>query len=231
MIVGTRAVIVVSGVLLVGEAALAEVVSLQPIRDNTLCQDSLGALSNGSGQHLFAGQTGSGAIRRGLLLFDVAGSIPPGSVVTSATLRLHMSRAVSGPQTVALRKALSDWGEGASNAALEEGGCAPSLVGDVTWIHTFFDTGFWDAEGGDFSTVASASRTIGAVGLYDWGSTAQMVSDVQGWLDAPSQNFGWVLLGNEAATGTTKRFDTRQHPDTSVRPILTITYPRASRAR
>jgi hypothetical protein len=54
-----------------------------------------------------------------------------------------------------------------------------------------------------------------------------MVSDVQGWLNSPGDNFGWVLRGNEAAASTSKRFDTREHADTTVRPILTITYATA----
>jgi hypothetical protein len=223
---GMCVAVVVSSALLVGRAAVAEVVSLQPVRDNTLCENSIGALSNGAGQYLFAGRTGSASDsrRRGLLAFDVAGSIPPGSVVTSARLTLHMSRTIAGPQTLQLRKAGSDWGEGASNAGAQEGVCALSAVGDATWIHTFFASAFWGAAGGDFAPVASASQTVGSVGFYEWGSTAQMVSDVQGWLDSPNDNFGWILLGNEAALATSKRFDTREHPDSSVRPILTITY-------
>lgn len=221
---GTRAALVVSGAVLVGEAAVAEVVSLQPLRDSTLCEDGSGALSNGSGQYLFAGRNGSNATRRGLLAFDVAGSLPPGAVVTSARLTLHMSRTLAGAQTIALHKVARDWGEGASNAVLEEGACAPAAANDATWVHNFFDTGFWAAAGGDFSPVASASQAVGAVGYYAWGSTARMVGDVQGWLDSPGENFGWVLLGNEAVPATAKRFDTRQHSDTSVRPILTITY-------
>jgi hypothetical protein len=220
-----RAAVVVSGALLVGRAAGAEVVSLEPVRDNTLCEDGFGALSNGSGRHLFAGRTGlSDSRRRGLLAFDVAGNVPQGSVVTSVKLTLHMSRTLAAPHTVELRKVSSDWGEGASDAALEEGGCTASAAGDATWIHTFFDTSFWGAAGGDFSGVASASRAVGTVGSYEWGSTAQMVADVQGWLDSPADNFGWVLLGNEATPSTTKRFDSRDHPDPSVRPILTVTY-------
>jgi hypothetical protein len=224
MKMGTRAVILVSSALLGGLPAGAEVVSLHPVRDNTLCEEPTGALSNGSGQHLFAGQTGSGSTRRGLLRFDVAGSIPPGSVVTSVQLRLNMSRTISGLQAVALRRALRDWGEGASNAAGDEGACAASAAGDATWVHTFFNTALWAAEGGDFAAAASASLTVGGVGSYEWGSTPEMVNDVQAWLDSPGDNFGWGLLGNEAGPGTAKRFDSRQHPVSSVRPVLTVTY-------
>ena len=51
-----------------------------------------------------------------------------------------------------------------------------------------------------------------------------MVSDVQMWLDAPSTNDGWLLLGNESTSSTTKRFDTKENLDPNVRPLLVITY-------
>lgn len=50
------------------------------------------------------------------------------------------------------------------------------------------------------------------------------MGDVQGWLDSPSRNFGWLLLGNESAFPTTKRFDSRENPTASVRPKLTVDY-------
>ena len=51
-----------------------------------------------------------------------------------------------------------------------------------------------------------------------------MVTDVQMWLDAPSTNDGWLLLGNESTSSTTKRFDTKENPDPNARPRLVITY-------
>ena len=38
---------------------------------------------------------------------------------------------------------------------------------------------------------------VGAIGQYTW-SSAQMVADVQGWLDNPASNFGWLMLGDES---------------------------------
>jgi len=51
-----------------------------------------------------------------------------------------------------------------------------------------------------------------------------MVADVQGWLDQPATNFGWILIGNEAAPTTTKRFDTRESPISSNRPVLEVAF-------
>jgi hypothetical protein len=51
-----------------------------------------------------------------------------------------------------------------------------------------------------------------------------MVADVQGWLDSPSGDFGWILIGPEGSGNTTKRFDSREYATASNRPLLTIDY-------
>ena len=50
-----------------------------------------------------------------------------------------------------------------------------------------------------------------------------MVADVQGWLDNPASNFGWLMLGDESTNLTAKRFDTRESTSP---PVLAITYVR-----
>jgi spore coat protein A len=52
------------------------------------------------------------------------------------------------------------------------------------------------------------------------------VADVQSWLDNPGQNFGWILIGNEAQNETAKVFGTRQNTDNggANQPELTINY-------
>jgi hypothetical protein len=51
-----------------------------------------------------------------------------------------------------------------------------------------------------------------------------MVTDVQGWLDEPSSNFGWLLVGNEGENGTAKRFDSKENPRDERSPSLTIEF-------
>jgi hypothetical protein len=50
-----------------------------------------------------------------------------------------------------------------------------------------------------------------------------MVADVQGWLDNPLSNYGWLLRQVDETTPAI-RFDTREHADPSVRPRLTIDF-------
>lgn len=208
------------------EAIAQQQVTLTPTKDNTLYESATGALSNGAGSYFFAGRTGqiSGSIRRGLIAFDVAGSVPSGATILSVTLTLNMSKTPSGAQSVSLHRVLADWGEGTSVAGQGEGGGAPSTTGDATWIHRFYNTTLWTTAGGEFDATASATQTVSGLGGYTWGSTPAMVSDVQGWLNNPSTNYGWLVRGNESATRTAKRFDSRENPNPGARPQLTITY-------
>ena len=205
------------------DLASAATISIMPSKDNTLYEfdPDDGDHSNGAGFHFFAGETAMSELRRGVLAFDIAGSIPHGSIITSVTLSMNMSRTISEtPRIVELHKLLADWGEGTSDAPGEEGDGAPATTNDATWRHRFFDTIFWAMEGGDFSPTVSASQSVGPVGPYTWNS-AQMVADVQSWVNNPAGNFGWLVLGDESAAGTTKRFDTRESASP---PVLTIEY-------
>src|SRR5262249_51191516 len=162
-------------------SASAAMISINPSKDNTLYQyvSAQGDLSNGAGFHFFAGVNAVGEIRRGVLAFDIAGHIPPGSTITGVSLSLNMSMTNSDTaRTIELHKLLADWGEGTSHAGGGEGGGAPATPGDATWRHRFYDTIFWTMQGGDFSATVSASQSVGPVGQYTWSAT-QMVADVQ----------------------------------------------------
>ncbi|GMU22947.1 MAG: hypothetical protein AMXMBFR13_30310 [Phycisphaerae bacterium] len=201
-----------------------ESVTLNPSKDNTIYENEA-ALSNGSGQFLFAGRNGLLIAQRGLLAFDIAGNLPAGATVTGVKLEMNMSRAPSASSAnVSLHKLLSDWGEGSSVGSMGEGGGGPAASGDATWLHTFYDTLFWTTPGGDFSAVPSATQAVGPIGGYTWSSTVQLVADVQGWLDAPETNFGWLLMGDESGGANSKRFDSRNNFIASLRPKLTIDF-------
>jgi hypothetical protein len=198
-------------------------ITLPAARDNTLYQSSLGTVSNGQGEHFFAGTTASGSIRRGLLAFDVAGALPAAATVVTATLELSMSRSIAGAGPVHLHLAERAWGEGSSNALGQEGAGAAAAAGDATWLHAFFSTDLWQKPGGDFRTAASASTQVGGTGRYQWQS-AQLAADVQGWLDDPETANGWFVIGEESSAATARRFGARENSGAASRPALVITY-------
>jgi hypothetical protein len=210
------------------DSTSANTISINPSKDNTLYQynPSEGDLSNGAGFHFFAGENATGETRRGVIAFDIAGHIPPGSTIIAVSLSLNMSMtAFDTARTIELHVLLADWGEGTSHAPGGEGGGAPATLGDATWRHRFYDTIFWTTQGGDFSGTVSASQAVGPIGVYTWSST-QMLADVQSWVDNPASNFGWLVLGDESTTAMAKRFDTRESANPPVLTILFTPSPR-----
>ncbi len=204
----------------------ANVSSLPAARDATLIESPTGALANGAGPHFFAGRTGQSAdsIRRGVLAFDVAAHVPPGVTVTAVRLVLHVSQSNAGPVAASLHRALDSWGEGSSSASGGSG--APAAPGDTTWLHRSFDQSFWGSPGGDYLAATSASALVGGEGWYAWDSTPALVADVQSWQDDPASNHGWILVGDESASTTVKRFDSRENADDSLRPLLEVEFGR-----
>lgn len=215
------------GGLVVGLSAgvsWAEVVNLTPSRDTSMYSEGAD-LSNGIGVFLFAGRTLLNDDRRALLAFDFS-SIPPGSTVTGVSLALHISQArpFADRSPVALHRALGAWGEGASDAGTPGGAGILAQSGDVTWAMRVFPGTPWSALGGDFVAAASGSGLAGDTDTTCViASTAGLVADVQGWIDAPATNNGWFLLGTEEA-GSARRFDSRQSETPALAPTLTVTY-------
>lgn len=209
------------------QSVYADIAEIGASKDNTLYEDPTGGLSNGAGFVFFTGRSFQDPdvdVRRGLISFDIAGAIPSGSIINSVSLTLHMSRSIAGPQQVALHRVQNNWGESSSIAPGGGGAGGPAATGDATWLHTFFNTNFWSTPGGDFVATPSATQTVGSVGFYTWTSTPQMVADVQLWLNAPTNNFGWILITDEISAPTAKRFDTKEHPTATVRPRLTVDF-------
>ncbi|MDP3936756.1 MAG: DNRLRE domain-containing protein, partial [Deltaproteobacteria bacterium] len=212
--------------LAVAGPAFADTVVIGASKDNTIFEEN-GAFSNGAGDYLFAGNTkdGTAFTRRALIAFNVAGSIPAGSTINSVSLQVFVSRTRTQSGTGALHRLLADWGEGTSNAAGEEGTGAPATTGDATWTHRFYSATPWTTAGGNYNATASATTSLlGQNNFYTWASTASLVADVQGWLNSPATNFGWIILGNETGTRVAKQFPSRTHSITAQRPMLTINF-------
>ena len=74
----------------------------------------------------------------------------------------------------------------------------------------------WGATGGQ-----KGNYSLDAGVAYSFGSTLQMVADVQYWLDNTSANFGWVLAGeNEQVRFTARRFGSRESVADAPRLLL-----------
>ncbi len=214
------------GALALAPLARADLATLVAGRDGTLFNDPAGATANGSGPVLIVGRAGGAAsapIRRAVLRFDVAAALPPGSIVNSAQLVLANTGGNAGARTVEVHRVQQDWGEGASNTTSGQG--APAQAGDATWLNTFFPASLWTNPGGDFDAAVSAQLVVDSFATYTWPSTPLMVADVQGWLDQPAGNFGWLLkLDVETVANTTKVLGSREAAADAERPKLVIDY-------
>ncbi|MBM3991227.1 MAG: DNRLRE domain-containing protein [Planctomycetes bacterium] len=204
----------------------ADVLSLTAVRDTTLWNDATGSIANGSGPVMIVGRAGGAStapIRRGLVRFDIAALVPAGSVVNSVQLVLANPNGNTGPRNVRVHRVLNDWGEGASSTSSGQG--APAQALDATWLHRFYPSQNWTTAGGDFATSASTVLAVDQLGTHTWPSTAAAVADVQGWLDTPGGNFGWLLkLDVESVSQTTKVFGTRESSDPTEWPTLIVDF-------
>ena len=200
--------------------AFADSVVLNPIQDNAIYEE--GDLSNGAGDHLFAGQNNNGFNRRSLLAFNLTNAIPTNAFVTNVTLQLtnSLSAPGSGLRNVALHRLIANWGEGISDAAGAEGQGAAAAVNDSTWTNAFFSGALWVTPGGDFVGVPSAVTLVNAEGIYNWSSPG-MVDDIKFWITNGAANFGWIVIGDESVVQTAKRFNSRT---SGTPPVLTISF-------
>lgn len=219
-----RACALAAASLLMCAAAVADTITLNPVADNTLIQDPAGAYSAGASYNVYSGRIGTNGgttFRRALIRFDLS-AIPSGSTVTSVQLRMYMSQGQGGTRSHALHRMSASWGEAGSFSF--GGAGAPAQAGDATWIHRSWPGTPWVTPGGDFAATPSATQNVSGIAWYTWGSTASLVSDVQAWVNAPSQNFGWMLRGDESQQQTSKRFDSRQSANPNTKPQLIVTF-------
>lgn len=215
---------IVAAAAVAGAALAQTTIQIPASKDNTLYEDPAGFLSNGAGQHLFAGLTGFPEIRRALIQFDVAAAVPAGALILDARMQLNVSRSlIFGPLAVTAHRVSTDWGERNSVAPGQEGTGGPAAPGDATWLHTFHATSFWTTVGGDFAAAASATSMTPQNGPAIW-TGAGLVADVQSFLNQPANNHGWLLKTDEQFGADIRRFDSRENLIPANRPVLTVTY-------
>ncbi len=199
-------------------------VQFNPAKDNSLYDTVDGGLSNGVGTSLYLGRTGNNGgnrLRRSVMQFDLS-SIPSDAVVESVSLAVTLTAASNQASNFdgSLHMLLADWGEGTSNGG---GSGAASTTNDATWLHRFYDTTSWNTAGGDFTAQASASSqfTTSNNETVTFDSTTDLVADVQTWVQNPSNNYGWILLGDEVTSPNARGIGSRE---SGTPPVLTIEY-------
>ncbi|MCH7549925.1 MAG: DNRLRE domain-containing protein, partial [Candidatus Krumholzibacteriota bacterium] len=197
--------------------AAPDTVRLLPTKDNTMYEAD-GSLSNGAGEYLFAGTGADAMERRALIHFDIAGNIPPNSRIERVRLKLRMTSGPPNLARISLFPATQDWGESTSQAGGDESQGGAAQTGDATWLNTFYPGATWNTPGGDMGEL-SVRIPVRDTQSYIL-STPKMISDVKEWLGNPSQNFGWIMVGEDSV----KVFGSRQSGITADRPELEVVY-------
>lgn len=187
-------------------------ITVQPVADTSIF--SLTPDNNWGGATFFNGGTaGNLGINRALLRFDLGGAVPPGSTILSATLTVEMVRVpVSGRQNSIfdLHRMNVSWGEGTQAPVPPQDVGLPARPGEATWNNRFGNAAPWGRPGGlpgvDFVAAPSSSSYVSSLGdPIEFGSTAELVGDVQFWVNNPSQNFGWMLSSQQEDVAKTAR--------------------------
>ncbi len=168
---------------------------------------------NGDGNGMLVGTNSAGGIGRGLVRFDLS-AIPAGATVESVSLSLFVgSLATAGSgKTVALHRMLTGWNETSA-----------------TWNDASAGTA-WSAPGGAAGTDFAAGASTVSPGMAGGSflaltSVAGLVADVQGWIDAPATNAGWMLRNQaEATLRSAGRIADLAASVEAQRPTLTVTY-------
>jgi hypothetical protein len=201
--------------------AQAAIVDILASKDNSIYSES-GSLSNATGPGIIVGRTATGNLRRGLIAFDIASVVPVGATINSVSLKLYMSQTNIALSNVSVHRLLQDWGQGTSFSSPGGAGAA-ATPGDPTWVNNFYNTSTWTTAGGTFAAVASATSSGPELAFTTW-SSASLAADVQSMLNTPGQNFGWILVGDEAVNGSAIRYGSKENTDPAKRPILSVTY-------
>ncbi len=198
--------------------------TLHPVADATLYESADGERADGAGPNLFVGRTGQGALskRRATVRFDLS-DVPSDVELLSAELTMNFRSSNPGDRQFDLHRLLNDWSEGPS-ASISGGQGVPASEGDTTWLHRDNPSSLWETEGGDFVSSASASLLVDSSGSFSWASTVSLLSDLETWIDDPSQNYGWIIVGDETRSRTVMQIASRSNPVEDFRPVLSIAY-------
>ena len=225
-----------AGLALFGGAALAasagsaqatetQLSVFEAVADATIFAEQTGgtlydAVADGRGGNLWTSVLAAGVVRRALVRFDLS-ALPAGAQVVSVQVEAFMIR-LREPQTITLHRITAPWGEGPANGG-DAGIGAPASAGDCTWSHRVWPNQPWAMRGGDFLTSASAGAAVsGWPAPVLWANTPELVDDVQGWIEGPASNHGWMLIGTESGTQNASRLASRENSGASGRPRLRV---------
>lgn len=245
---------VIAALSLLATPAFAATRTLSAAHDTTISSQSPDNNNGAAGSILTGRRSASGSRMRGLIRFTMPASLEDRVTVTSAVLTMYtevmnkLGEATETPfesgqptaATVSLKLLSQTWDEG-NGVVLKSGSTTQAnSAGEpcttittsrgATWTYANCKAATGDWAGGTTvhtSDSASVARAVPPRAIT-WSSST-MNADVQGWIDSPSTNFGWLITSNSegntaATTAQAQRFYSSEGSVSSRRPALAITY-------
>jgi hypothetical protein len=188
-----------------------------PVSADTSLMEWTPDFNLGGQSDLPAGTLGAnaGTMRsRVLLRFDLR-EFPAGLRVESAFVRWEVTREPVVPPVASfgLHRVLVGWEEGQGSGNLPGGERA--VAGESTWGSQAFGTSNWSepgmGSGVDYEVLPDATEEVSGLGMYEFEVGAQGVATVQGWIEDPSRNHGWLLrTDDESVARSARRWGSRE---------------------
>jgi hypothetical protein len=192
----------------------------------------------GGERYLLVGTSENLTRHRAILKFNIAAALPAGAKVTSVQLSMEVTQVPQNgdpiPSNFEVHRLLRDWGEGNKVSPTNCTSCGglgvSATLNEASWSNRFsLTTNSWGAGGAqeavDYVTETSSDQFIYTVGLspYLFSSSDRAVADVQGWLENPTANFGWLIKSSSEDTAfTARRLGSREN--TNFSPLLYIDF-------
>lgn len=196
-----------------GGAFPGTTVSISATMDTSILENNPG---NNMGGHPFveAGRTditAGFAARRGLFWFDIAANIPPGSMVTDASITVNVGAVSPGfmPSLFDFFPVDLPWIEG---GGIGDNG-VPAIAGEATWISAQEGALSWMSPGGDFAPSPSASALIMGMGpvVFFGDPMFGLRAQIQDLVDGVNpNNFGFLLKSADEIPGVAAQFISRE---------------------
>jgi hypothetical protein len=207
--------------LLLAASARSGTITLSALNDTTIYAGEQHAGQRRPATSSSPARTNVGPAARALLRFDVAAALPPARTIVSAHARADRPQDHRGPQPVRIHRLLADWSEGRPTARLEgAGGVAlPATLHGPRARSANRCGPRWAAT----SRPSRAPRPASTIHDAHLGPDARDGERRAALARRPDQNAGWIVIGAEGLSGSSKRFDSRTNPS-AAGPTLTIDF-------
>lgn len=176
--------------------------------------------NSGAADGIRAGKNGQGENRRILIRFDVS-AIPTQAMIVDTTLEMFVTDIpgnTAGMTTHSLHRVLQDWVEGTGTNMNGE-----TVSGAVTWNAAKEGIEAWHSPGGTYEIAVSAQAVVPSVlqAAAVW-SDVRMIADVQDWINGTTENYGWIIIGDESAARSVRGYASSEIADLA--PVLHIAF-------